>query len=300
MTPTLAPPKPRPALRPPFTEPLGILRAVGSAQVAEAQEQNSPGTAEQSGAEHEWATVNNIKVDDASYATVTLGASSGEKLELSNVLIARNYGFALPEGATVLGLSPFIKRKASAYSPPYGAQIFDYEVQVIKGGEALPGEGLTPGGWATSDTVKTYGGSSELFGGTWTAADINAPDFGWQIQVVCQGGTGTTASVAHMGMVVYYTEAADENRICFAGRSIELRSDGVYRQAPEDDGWGLIVPKGFLPTASPSGLEERASRFIIVPSQGDLGELADSGDNALEAQSFVRPGYLYSREASEE
>jgi hypothetical protein len=99
-------------------------------------------------------------------------------------------------------------------------------------------------------------------------------------------------------ITVYYTEAEDENRICFAERSIELRSDGPYRQHPTDDVWGYVVPRGFLPHALPSGMEGRKTRFIVIPSQGDLGELPDSGTNKLSVSVNHRPAYLVAREAA--
>jgi len=104
--------------------------------------------------------------------------------------------------------------------------------------------------------------------------------------------------VDHIRLNVYYTEAADENRACFAEGAVEPRSDGIFRQHPEDDVWGELIPEGFLPFASPSGLEGRKSRFIVIPTQGDLEELADSGSNPLSAQAFVRPAYHVAREAA--
>ncbi len=90
----------------------------------------------------------------------------------------------------------------------------------------------------------------------------------------------------------------DPEVVASASRSIEFRSDGVFRQHPEDDVWGEMIPEGFLPVATPSGMEGRKSRFILIPSQGDLGDLADSGDNPLSAQTLARPAYLLAREAA--
>jgi hypothetical protein len=89
--------------------------------------------------------------------------------------------------------------------------------------------------------------------------------------------------------------------VCSAGRSIEFRSDGIFRQDPTDDVWGELIPIGSGGLHSlPSGLEGRKSRYIVIPSQGDFEGLPDSGDNPLEAQTFDRPAYLATREAAEE
>jgi hypothetical protein len=57
--------------------------------------------------------------------------------------------------------------------------------------------------WQTNDKVVTHGGSADLWGDTWTAADVNASNFG--VAISATDGTATLALVDHITMTVYYT-----------------------------------------------------------------------------------------------
>jgi len=85
---------------------------------------------------------------------------------------------------------------------------------------------------------------------------------------------------------------------CFAGRKMEFRTDGVFRQHPTAEVWARLVPDGFLPIASPSGLEARAMKGIIVPSVGNFEELADSAKVKGAVKAFYFPGYHFASEAA--
>lgn len=88
-----------------------------------------------------------------------------------------------------------------------------------------------------------------------------------------------------------------KNAACFSGRSIEIRSDGTYRQHSTEDVWARMAPDGFLPYAPPSGLEARAVRGLIVPSQGNFEAIPDEGKVSLSAKIFYFPGYHFTSEA---
>jgi hypothetical protein len=57
--------------------------------------------------------------------------------------------------------------------------------------------------WPFSDEVKEYGGSSDLWGTTWTPAEVEAATFG--VVISADTGTNWTARVDHIEMTVYYT-----------------------------------------------------------------------------------------------
>lgn len=174
----------------------------------------------------------------------------------------------------------------------------DLAVHIVKGGTIQTAVNkASPEIWPIADAYKVYGSSEELWGQTWTVADVNGGELGVAIRAET-GFNTTTIRIDHISIAVYYTTGADENRICFAGRSIQPATNGVYRQAPEDDVWGRVIEIGFPPTAVPSGLEEQPTRAIIIPTQGDLGELPDAGTNKLSVVRNVRPGFHYSREAA--
>lgn len=88
-----------------------------------------------------------------------------------------------------------------------------------------------------------------------------------------------------------------QNAVCYAGRSMEVRSDGVFRQHKTDDVWARLVPDGFLPYSPPSGLEGRALKGLLLPSNGNFGVFADGGNHKLSAQVFYFPAYHFTSEA---
>lgn len=247
------------------------------------------GNSAENGGTIEWATPANANVSDNAYATATMPVGS-----ISLGLKMTNWAFPIPEGATITGVSFDVESKAGNPSKIASA------LNLVKAG-AMFGVAAPPylGYWGTTDEHQIYGGSSYL-PVPLTPADVNSELFGVFIQVYSSAtGTGsTTASIDSVAITVYYTEAESEDRICFATRSMELRSNGVDRQARKDDVWGGLVPDGFFPTAIPSGQEARPTRVIIIASQGDLGTLADAGSNKLSAVVNVRSGHHSVRDAS--
>jgi hypothetical protein len=239
-----------------------------------------------------WSNPTNAASTNNVYATSAMGKFNLSSSQ-SQYLLAKKFGFAIPEGATVIGIVFGIERKASVAS-----SLRDWGVYATKAGAIGTDNHASPDLWPTSDEYAYYGDSNDLWGQTWTPAEINAEGFGVVLSAINGHLSSTsTGSVDHIKAIVYYTETDDENRVCFAERSIEFRSDGVYRQHPEDDVWGAVVPEGFYPVAPPSWLEGRAVRGLIIPSQGDLDVLADSGDNKVGLTVFSRAGYHFAREA---
>jgi len=250
----------------------------------------SPTVAETlAGAGKAWVNPGNILSSNNVYATAEI-KEAGEE---TNILLAKTFGFAIPGGATITGIVVEIEKKTPAET------FMDDSLVEINGGTFVKFDNKKQGFWPNVDTYSVYGSSTDLWGRTWTPAQINAAEFGVNLKARCvvKIGGGFPLSVDHVKITVYYSTTADENRVCFATRSLELRSDGVYRQHLTDNIWGRGVPDGFLPYAPPSGLEARAVRGIIAPSQGDHLAVADAGNHKISARVFYFPGYLFTSEA---
>lgn len=155
-------------------------------------------------------------VDDAGVGTVTwsnpgnAAASDDARSEatltsvdpLSHYLKATNFGFAIPTDATVTGIEVAVERSASNLT-----DVRDNRVRIVKANVigATDRADTATTDWPTADAYKTYGSSSDLWGETWTPAQINAADFG--IAFAAQAINGTqTARVDHIRITVYYTE----------------------------------------------------------------------------------------------
>src|SRR5690606_24128776 len=106
--------------------------------------------------------------------------------------------------------------------------------------------------------------------------------------------TGVNVTKAYDNFKVW---VPDVDAITFATRGLEFRSEGVFRQGKTDDVWARLVPDGFLPVTAPSGLENRPTRGIILPSTGDLNVLEDKTGNKIEASEAYFPGYHFASEA---
>ena len=86
----------------------------------------------------------------------------------------------------------------------------------------------------------------------------------------------------------------DDDAVIFAGKSAELRFDGMYREAPGGTHYApMSTVLGDLLRLPPSGLEGRTTEIFLKPSFGDLDKASDSQLLRLEAQMMYRPSYLF-------
>jgi hypothetical protein len=116
-------------------------------------------------------------------------------------LKATDYGFAIPSPAEITGIEVAIERHASA-----AGTITDSSVKIVKGGVITGTDHAdTINTWPSTDGVAVYGGSGDLWGETWTPADINAAGFGAALSAV---DNVQTASVDVIQITVYYTLCA--------------------------------------------------------------------------------------------
>lgn len=59
--------------------------------------------------------------------------------------------------------------------------------------------------WPTSDTYVSHGSNSDLWGETWTTADINSNGFGVAISPTNDYASLDNARIDHIRITVYYT-----------------------------------------------------------------------------------------------
>jgi len=150
-----------------------------------------------------WTSPGNVTTNDGVFAQVALGSSAP-----SNELQGTNFGFAIPAGSTINGITVEIFKKAiSGFGSPT-----DADVTILKAGVAT-GTNLghlgAANNWLSAGGIDTYGGSSTLWGATWTPADINAANFG--VQISCTewtGGGSATAGVDFIRITITYTPPA--------------------------------------------------------------------------------------------
>lgn len=147
-----------------------------------------------------WSNPGNITADDASYAVNTPGQSPSDYLE------ATNFGFSIPVGSTINGIYVEIEVKASQ-DLPFSHSVGDNSVRLIQGGAIGGTDESTYPHWPTAEGYNIYGSSSDLWGLSWTVAQINASNFGVALNVITVN-FGADAYVNYVRITVYYSPSA--------------------------------------------------------------------------------------------
>jgi len=146
-----------------------------------------------------WSDPDNAKVSDDIYTTAALGEG-----QTSCYLKVTNFGFSIPSSATINGILVEVERKRS------GVTITDSSIRIVKGGSISSTNLSTGAVWPGIESYDSFGSSSELWGESWTATDINSSDFGFVISA-STAGIARTASVDHIRITVYYTELVNDS-----------------------------------------------------------------------------------------
>jgi len=150
----------------------------------------------------DWTGPGNITASDNSRATASLG-----KGVVSYYLRATGFGFNIPTGSTINGITVEIERSIAEAT----SNTRDESVKIIKDGTITGDEKADTGTfWPVNsgDAYATYGGSTDTWGATWTVADINSSNFGVAAQAknaVPTKPTTETAQVDHIRITVTYT-----------------------------------------------------------------------------------------------
>jgi hypothetical protein len=149
-----------------------------------------------------WVNPGNAIASDNIYATATVAAHFDSP---SDYLVVTGFGFSVPTGSTINGITVEIEQKRNNNN----GTVMDASILSIKSGVAGGTDQNAGATWPISDTYKTYGGSSNLWGQTWTPSDINASNFGVECSAEVTGGssTSTVASIDHVRITIDYTPA---------------------------------------------------------------------------------------------
>ncbi len=190
----------------------------------------------------DWVNPGYITADDASYASASL---TGSVLS-SGYLEGTNYGFAIPADAVINGIVVTIGRHESGVRSDY-IDVRDSTVRLLKAG-AMTGSNKAATGteWPTPDPIAAiYGTTADLWGTTWTPAEINANGFGVALSVV--SGVNRIAYVDYMRISVTYTVTmvgSNTTVNCGAGTPIAIYGSNITCVATVVRGSGDKTPTG--------------------------------------------------------
>lgn len=145
-----------------------------------------------------WTNPSNAGASDNAYATCALGA-----LQYSHSLVGTNPGFSIPSDATIDGISVTVEGKTSSAF----ALVISNALLQLSGGDR--GNDLEPASiLPSSEGNVVIGGATEMWGTTWTPAQVNDSTFGVLLIVHNESLGAATASLDDIIITVYYTAAA--------------------------------------------------------------------------------------------
>jgi hypothetical protein len=142
-----------------------------------------------------WTSSGNIVSSNNLRASASVPANG-----VSANLDATSFGFSIPANATITGIRVEIEKSASA-----DTGVDDDDVYLLKAGAPSGNDKASGTDWDTSDWVGQYGSSTDLWGTTWTPAQVNASNFGVRLRADSDTSSSRTGYVDHVAVRVYYT-----------------------------------------------------------------------------------------------
>lgn len=147
-----------------------------------------------------WVNPNNAQAEDGVVTTSQSLSSSGANSK-THYLLCTNFGFSIPNNATITGILAEIKKKTTQ------GNIQDSIVSVIKSNGSIgsTNKAILTNWVAFTLTYASYGNSSDLWGETWTPADINNSNFGLAISATLVVANVNIANIDDVRITVSYT-----------------------------------------------------------------------------------------------
>lgn len=193
-----------------------------------------------------WTNPGNIATTNTSVATAQMSKSTST----SQILLARDFGFSIPEGSEILGITVEVDRSAIAVGDsPAIAQ--DGSAQLSLAGVATDADYAMLGSWGSVESRVVYGGRQDLWGRSWTPAEVNSPDFGFGLSAVASGfisqdiASRVTARVRTVHLSVTYAPPGSgevigsitesNTNLKVAGATITLNVEG-YQSTTNENG----------------------------------------------------------------
>ena len=158
-------------------------------------------TAQESDNGSVWTNISNVEIDDSNYATSVI-----PKTDNSDLLRVTNFSMGVPAGATIDGIEVQIKHDNR--SGEVDCDVIDNEVFLRKVTTGQVGDNYADATHWTlaSPETFTYGGSEDLWGTTWSVADVNNTAFGLDFAALSSiAESDHTADIYFVKIRVYYT-----------------------------------------------------------------------------------------------
>lgn len=237
-----------------------------------------------------WTNPNNIvTADNSTFATASLPNGTS----ITHYLKATNFGFSIPNGATILGVQVFITRKGSSSTNA----VKDNQVRIIKSdGSIGTTEGFTPpaSNWSTTNTQVSYGGATSLWGENLSYTDINNSNFGVALSVIGNGGSSSRiASVDNVQIKVTYIK--DFYVVSVTNSASPTFVTGLGNNPTISAGFNAVTVDGryaYVATNSSAGQLQIIDLSTTPPSVVSTLKIGSAG-TSVGSSIFYRNGYVY-------
>lgn len=184
-----------------------------------------------------WGTPANIYGDDAAYAAVTLNQDA-----ISNYLQGTDFRFNIPLEASITGIQVTIER----YSPGNNPRVRDQVVSLVKGGTITAVNKAITANWPQTPNGTTYGSATDLWGESWTPADINSASFGVAIAARNPNKETRTAYVDYIRIAITYKLNSATSVDCGDGIPVVLLGLPITCEASVTRSGGTSTPSGTI------------------------------------------------------
>lgn len=163
--------------------------------------------ASQSPGDSGWSNPTDITTSNNSDASCSL--AKGAETEY---LIASNFGFSIPGGSTINGVTVRVERAAQ-----HTTRVEDLEIKLYVNGSITAQNKASGTDWPISDTTADYGGAADTWGESLTPTLVNASNFGVAVKAHSVSSSSSTAYVDAISIDITYTPGAGA-----AGRSFGI------------------------------------------------------------------------------
>ena len=116
----------------------------------------------------------------------------------SDYLKVTGFNFSVPGGVTIKGIVVEVERS------DLQQRTADYRVRIVKGGVIGNAERSSGAAFPLADAYQAYGSCSDLWGETWTNADVNSSNFGVAIAAIRTANGANEGKVDHIRITVCY------------------------------------------------------------------------------------------------
>ena len=150
-----------------------------------------------------WTSVNNALTDGGTFTTANFAGANNN--HSTQILRLTNFGFSegasagqIPVGATINGILVEIKMKGNR-------SVRDDDIRLLKAGSPV-GNNKARGStnWPATAVYVPFGSSTDLWGTTWTTAELINSGFGIQIVAKQRGIATAIPEIHHVRITVYF------------------------------------------------------------------------------------------------